>query len=111
MSEHTGPCSTPSRDTDRTQHESTRTDVVVTWIGWHLGELLAVGVPLVLALSVSLWFLGLAVLIGATWAVHEVRLAREQRALRAAAERRRLTSASSTDEQHEPVSNGEEASA
>lgn len=53
-----------------------RSSQVVTWIGWHLGELAAVGVPAVLAVSVHpLWAVPAAVVAG-TWAAHEVRAAR-----------------------------------
>lgn len=48
------------------------------WIGWHLLELTAVGVPLALASTVSTWWLGLAVLAGALWIGHEVHLSRSQ---------------------------------
>ncbi|MCP2255228.1 hypothetical protein LY13_004002 [Prauserella aidingensis] len=49
----------------------TRTDQAVTWMGWHLAELAAVGLPLVLAVTVAWWLAGLSVLAGALWAAHE----------------------------------------
>jgi hypothetical protein len=55
------------------------TGVVIRWVGWHLLELVGVGVPLALALTVSLWWVLLAALVGALWAVHEIRLARHTR--------------------------------
>jgi hypothetical protein len=59
----------------------TATEVVIRWVGWHLIELTGTGVPLVLALSVSVWWALIAVLTGALWMVHEVRIARRHRAL------------------------------
>lgn len=59
----------------------TRTDGVVSWIGWHLGELAGVIVPGVVALTVTPWAAVVSVLAGVSWAVHEVRSARRQRAL------------------------------
>ncbi|WP_216210587.1 hypothetical protein [Amycolatopsis aidingensis] len=82
-----------------TEHEErvlngdiTRTDRVVSWIGWHIGELVAVGLPLLLAVTVTVWAAALAVLAGAVWTVHEVRHALQQRALRAQSQRRQLAS-------------------
>jgi hypothetical protein len=52
---------------------------VVTWVGWHLGELTGIAVPAVLAVSVHpLWMVPAAVVAG-SWAAHEVRLARHRR--------------------------------
>jgi hypothetical protein len=50
-----------------------RADTVASWVGWHLAELLGVGVPAVLAVTVSLWWLGVALLAGAFWLAHETR--------------------------------------
>ena len=36
------------------EQEPTRTDQVVSWIGWHIGELVAVGLPLLL--PVTRWY-------------------------------------------------------
>jgi hypothetical protein len=53
-----------------------RMDGVLSWIGWHLGELAAVGVPAVLAVTTHpLWTVP-AVVVAAGWVAHEVRLAR-----------------------------------
>lgn len=60
---------------------STRADKVVSWIGWHIGELAGVIVPGVVALSVTPWAAAVSVVAGAGWAMHEVRLARQQRAI------------------------------
>lgn len=57
----------------------TRTDQVVSWIGWHIGELVAVGLPLLLAATITWWLLALSVLAGGLWAGHEWRLHRQQR--------------------------------
>ncbi|PRX43840.1 hypothetical protein B0I33_1133 [Prauserella shujinwangii] len=73
----------------RLEGQATRTDRVVSWIGWHVGELVAVGVPLLLAATVSVWLAVVSVLAGAAWGVHEFRHARQQRAIRAETEQRR----------------------
>lgn len=62
---------------------SARTDRVMCWVGWHLGELLGVGVPLVLAVTISGWFVLLSVLVLAGWVAHEERTARRQQVMRA----------------------------
>ena len=61
----------------------TRTDTVVSWIGWHLGELTGVLAPAMLAVSVTPWAWVVSGVVGAGWTVHEVRLARQQAAIRA----------------------------
>jgi hypothetical protein len=71
----------------------TRTDAAVHWLGWHLGELAAVGLPLVLAVTVTWWFGLLALLIGAGWAAHEARQVRAQRAARQSRPQRQLPAA------------------
>ncbi|NIJ14303.1 hypothetical protein FHU38_004647 [Saccharomonospora amisosensis] len=85
--------------------QSTRTDRVVSWIGWHIGELVAVGVPLLLAATVTVWLATLSLLAGTAWAIHETRQARAQRAIRAEAEQRRLQAADqgSVKEQADPA--------
>lgn len=69
--------------TELTVHDGrqtpTRTDQAVTWIGWHIAELAAIGLPLLLAVTVSWWLAGLSVLAGAAWAVHEVTTRRRTR--------------------------------
>lgn len=57
-----------------------RTGGAGEWLIWHAGELLALGVPVVLTAAVSLWFLPLVALIAAAWANHEYKLARRHRA-------------------------------
>jgi hypothetical protein len=49
---------------------------VVSWIGWHVGELAGVIVPGVVALTVTPWAAVLSVVVAVSWTVHEVRLAR-----------------------------------
>ncbi|PXY17888.1 hypothetical protein BAY59_35465 [Prauserella coralliicola] len=63
-------------------NEYTRTDAAVSWIGWHIGELVAVGLPLLLAVTVTWWLLGLSVLAGGVWVLHEARTRREQQQVR-----------------------------
>ncbi|WP_163547802.1 hypothetical protein [Candidatus Frankia nodulisporulans] len=53
-----------------------RAEQTADWIGWHLAELLAVGVPVVLAATVAVWLLSLSVLAGALWTAAEIRAAR-----------------------------------
>jgi hypothetical protein len=55
---------------------SARTDRVVCWVGWHLGELIGVGLPLVLAVYVSGWFVVVSVVVLVGWVAHEVRTVR-----------------------------------
>lgn len=56
----------------------TRSDRVVVWIGWHLGELVGVGVPAVLAVAVHpLWAVP-AGLVAAGWIANEIRVARQR---------------------------------
>lgn len=59
--------------------ELTRTDHVVSWIGWHIGELAAVGVPLLLAAAVTWWLAVLSVLAGVVWVAHEATHRRRSR--------------------------------
>ena len=49
---------------------------VVSWIGWHLGELFGVLVPAALALWVTPWAAVVSAAAGAAWMVHEIHLAR-----------------------------------
>jgi hypothetical protein len=74
----------------------TRTDKAVRWVVFHAGELLGIGVPLLLAVTVAAWFGLLAVMTGAWWVAHEVRDHHRQQEIRAAADRRRLTTHSTT---------------
>lgn len=78
----TGPATT-----NTTARPASATDVVIRWVGWHLIELTGVGVPLVLAVTESVWCGLIGVLIGALWAVHEVRVSRRHRAALPAAGR------------------------
>jgi hypothetical protein len=55
-----------------------RTDGALSWIGWHLGELAAVGVPTFLAVTAHpLWTVP-ALIVAAGWVTHEVQLARRK---------------------------------
>lgn len=84
-----------------------RGDAVVHWLGWHLAELLGVGVPLVLAVTVSVWWLVLAATAGAAWGAHELRVARRRRqALQVASPRSAVASrpmTTDTDETSAPA--------
>ncbi|ALG05781.1 hypothetical protein [Kibdelosporangium phytohabitans] len=51
----------------------------VAWVGWHVLELTAVGVPTVLAVTVDGWWAALAAVVGAGWAGHEIQLTRRHR--------------------------------
>lgn len=51
----------------------TRTDRTVRWIGWHLGELACVTLPVPLAVGVSPWLASLSVIAGVVWAIRETR--------------------------------------
>lgn len=69
-------------------HESeTRDHAVARWVGWHLGELAAVGVPAVLALTVTAWLITLSAVAGVAWAGVEAHHRRARRELPAAAAR------------------------
>lgn len=91
--------------------EGTRTDRAVSWVGWHIGELFAVGLPLVLAATVSVWCALISVLAGTAWAVHEARHAREQRSVGAEAERRQLAARSAETDASAVEADGERGSA
>lgn len=58
----------------------TRTARATGWIGWHVGELAGVVIPLVLAPTVWPGFYAASGLAAALWALHEVRDRREVRA-------------------------------
>ena len=64
----------------------TRTDKAVEWVIWHALELAAVGVPLALAVWLSVWFAPLAVVAGVAWALNE----RRTRATALTAQRRQV---------------------
>lgn len=53
-----------------------RAGQLVCWIGWHIGELIGVTVPIVVALTVTPWASLVSGVVGAGWAVHEIRMAR-----------------------------------
>jgi len=60
----------------------TRTTGAVSWIGWHAIEFAGVTVPLALALTVWEGFYAVSVLTALGWVANELRLRRQQRALR-----------------------------
>ncbi|MFD4191380.1 MULTISPECIES: hypothetical protein [Amycolatopsis] len=60
----------------------TRTTQTVSWLGWHFGELTGVVAPLGLGVAVWDGFYAVSVLTALGWAAHELRLRRQQRALR-----------------------------
>ncbi|MFD4251934.1 hypothetical protein ACFWQL_19560 [Amycolatopsis thermoflava] len=62
--------------------DPTRTTQAVSWLGWHVGELSGVVVPLGLGAFAWAGFYAVSVLTALGWAVHELRLRRQQRALR-----------------------------
>jgi hypothetical protein len=64
---------------------------VVQWIGWHLAELAGVTAPLVLAVTVDVWWAALSVSVATAWLAHELRTRRQVRALAAARDRRTVT--------------------
>ncbi|PXY34215.1 hypothetical protein BAY59_01255 [Prauserella coralliicola] len=87
-------------------NEYTRTDDAVSWVGYHLIELLAVGLPLLLAVTITVWLLPVSVLAAGLWAGHAVQARRARRAPGKPARRpRKATQAG------EPADEGEEASA
>jgi len=55
---------------------------VMSWIGWHIGELAGVIVPGIVALTVTPWAAVVSTVVAASWAIHEVRFARRQHAIR-----------------------------
>ncbi|MCU1685782.1 MAG: hypothetical protein JWQ81_6521 [Amycolatopsis sp.] len=59
----------------------TRTDHAVTWAVAHFGELTGVTVPVVLAATVDVWFLLAGGAVAVWWGFHDLRLARQAKAL------------------------------
>jgi len=49
------------------------------WIGWHLIELAAVGVPAVLAVTVAVWLACLSAVAALAWTAAEIRATRTAR--------------------------------
>jgi hypothetical protein len=54
---------------------------VMSWIGWHIGELAGVIVPGVIALTITRWAAVVSAVVAASWVVHEVRSARRGRVI------------------------------
>ncbi|GGM77371.1 hypothetical protein GCM10012275_55040 [Longimycelium tulufanense] len=59
-------------------------DRALAWVGWHAVELAGVAGPLVAAVVWNRWCAVLALACGTGWLVHEIRGARQRRALRGA---------------------------
>jgi hypothetical protein len=78
------------------ENPCTRTDKAVRWVAFHAGELAGLAVPVLLAVTLSAWFGLLAVVASVWWVAHEVRDHRRQQEIRAAADRRRITTHSAT---------------
>lgn len=64
--------------------EQQRRAQVTRWVAWHAAELAALGVPALLAITVSTWFWAVAAVAGIGWAVHEVRQQRRRKRLHTA---------------------------
>lgn len=78
-------------------------DTVVSWIGWHIGELAGVIVPGVVALSVTPWAAVVSGIVGAGWAAHEIRLARQDAEIKAQPDVRALEAAKSEEDAPDPA--------
>lgn len=61
----------------------TRTTQFISWAGWHVGEIAGVTVPLGLAMTVWDGFYGASAIAALAWALHEFRLYRKAKAIRA----------------------------
>lgn len=84
------------------EHDDTQpTGGLADWIGWHLGELLAVGVPAVLAVAVAGWLISLSIAAAAVWSVVEVHHRRDRRELPAAGGPGELTTLSTSESEAE----------
>jgi hypothetical protein len=73
-------------------------DKVVSWIGWHIGELVGVIVPGVVALRVTPWAAVVSGVVGVGWAVHEIRLVRQQTEAEAGTDVRTLEAGKSEED-------------
>jgi hypothetical protein len=78
-------------------------DSAVSWFGWHIGELTCVLVPGLVALLVTPWAAVVSVVVAAIWAVHEVRQARRQRAVRTGSTRPALSASTSEEDNPDPA--------
>ncbi|GAB3003524.1 hypothetical protein LWP59_27535 [Amycolatopsis acidiphila] len=56
----------------------TRTTRVISWLGWHVGELSGITGPVVFGAAVSSWFYLASGLAALGWAGNELRLRRQQ---------------------------------
>jgi hypothetical protein len=74
-------------DTDTTTDTApggrTWTEQGTTWVVWHAGELLGLLVPLILAAAFTAWLALISVTVAIGWAVHEVLMWRNRRAVAA----------------------------
>lgn len=82
---------------------------VTSWLGWHIGELAGVIVPGVVALTVTPWAAVVSVVVGASWAAHEARLARRQRAARTSHIPRALRVSGSDEDRPDPAAGWSDA--
>lgn len=62
--------------------DPTRTTSAVSWLGWHVGELAGVIVPLGLAVTAWDGFYAVSGLAALAWAAHEVRLHQRKKTAR-----------------------------
>ena len=88
--------------------EQQRRTQVTRWVAWHAAETAALGVPAVLALTVSAWFWAVVVVAGAGWAVHELRQQRRLRTLHAAKTDQLTNTSDSTPETDSPAGSARE---
>jgi hypothetical protein len=61
------------------EHGRSRAEQAADWIGWHLIELAAVGVPAVLAATVAVWLVSLSAVAALAWTAAEIRATRTTR--------------------------------
>ncbi|MFL6127235.1 hypothetical protein [Actinophytocola sp.] len=80
-----------------------RTDSLVSWIGWHIGEVAGVMLPGLVALTVTPWAAAVSAVVAVIWAVHEVRLGRRQRAIRASRTTRALDASKPEEDKPYPA--------
>lgn len=68
-----------------------RLEAAAAWVAGHTAELVALGLPVALALTTSIWLWAVAAVIGAAWIAHEIRQYRRRAAFRAQLAQRQLT--------------------
>lgn len=67
-----------------------RLQTAAAWVGWHATELVALGLSVSLALTVSIWLWAVAALLGTAWIAREIGQYRRRAALRAQRRPRQL---------------------